>query len=67
MDERVKSFVKVAQQQADFYTTNHIMFTMGSDFNYEDAAEWFKNLDKLMYYVNKMVRLHSLSSHLSLF
>lgn len=55
VDERVKGFVTAAQQQASNYATNHIMFTMGSDFEYEDAREWYKNLDKLMYYVNAMV------------
>ena len=56
VDERVSSFVKVAQEQASNYYTNHIMFTMGSDFQYEDAEEWYKNLDKLIHYVNTMVR-----------
>ena len=55
VDQRVKDFVAAAQQQASHYATNHIMFTMGSDFEYEDAREWYKNLDKLMYYVNSMV------------
>ena len=57
MDGRVASFVKAAQEQAAHYASNHIMFTMGSDFNYENALEWYKNLDKLVHYVNKkMVR-----------
>lgn len=56
VDERVNGFVKGIQQQADNYATNHIMLTMGSDFNYENAVEWFKNLDKLITYTNKMVR-----------
>ncbi|CAI8011181.1 Lysosomal alpha-mannosidase [Geodia barretti] len=53
VDGRVASFVKAAQEQAAHYASNHIMFTMGSDFNYENALEWYKNLDKLVHYVNK--------------
>ena len=39
--------------QAKHYTTNNIMMTFGSDFNFESAVEWFKNIDKLIKYVNK--------------
>ena len=67
VEERVNSFVKAAMDQAAHYATNHIMFTMGSDFNYEDATEWFKNLDKIIYHVNKMVRLLLSSPPLSPF
>ncbi len=28
------------------------MFTMGTDFEYQNANSWFKNLDKLIHYVN---------------
>ena len=38
--------------QAKSYKTNNIIMTMGSDFQYENAGEWFKNLDKLIKYVN---------------
>jgi hypothetical protein len=31
--------------------------TMGSDFQYENADEWYKNLDKLIKYVNAEVIL----------
>uniref|UniRef100_A0A8C7JI54 Alpha-mannosidase n=1 Tax=Oncorhynchus kisutch TaxID=8019 RepID=A0A8C7JI54_ONCKI len=36
------------------YKTNHIIMTMGSDFQYENANLWYKNLDKLIRYVNQM-------------
>jgi hypothetical protein len=35
------------------------MMTMGDDFEYENANEWFKNLDKLIKYVNAQVNLHN--------
>ncbi|UJR26764.1 hypothetical protein I4U23_008079 [Adineta vaga] len=50
--ERVQSFIRTAQNEAVGFATNHIIMTMGSDFQYENANEWFKNMDKLMRYVN---------------
>ncbi|CAF3582661.1 unnamed protein product [Rotaria sp. Silwood1] len=50
--ERVQAFIDAAHIQARSYTTNHIMMTMGSDFHYENAHEWYKNLDKLIKHVN---------------
>ena len=38
--------------QATKFATNHIINTMGSDFQYFDARIWYKNLDKLIHYVN---------------
>ncbi|PVD38472.1 hypothetical protein C0Q70_01087 [Pomacea canaliculata] len=38
---------------AKHYTTNHLMVTMGSDFQYQAAHNWYKNLDKLIAYVNQ--------------
>lgn len=38
--------------QSKVYKTNHIIMTMGSDFQYENANLWYKNLDKLIHYVN---------------
>uniref|UniRef100_A0A8C9TY53 Alpha-mannosidase n=1 Tax=Scleropages formosus TaxID=113540 RepID=A0A8C9TY53_SCLFO len=37
---------------AKMYRTNHIIMTMGSDFQYENANLWYKNMDKLIRYVN---------------
>jgi len=45
---QVKNFVKFAQEQAQYYTSNNIILTMGDDFTYQDAAMYFKNLDKLV-------------------
>jgi len=50
--ERVRSFIQAAKNEAFGFATNHIIMTMGSDFQYENANQWFKNLDKLIKYVN---------------
>ena len=52
---RVDEFVAAAIEQDRYYTTGHVMFTMGSDFQYESALEDYENLDKLVHYVNSMV------------
>ncbi len=38
------------------YATNHIIMTFGGDFQYQTALSYFKNLDKLIKYVNAEVR-----------
>lgn len=35
--------------------TNHVMWTMGDDFHYQYAESSFKQIDKLIHYVNKVV------------
>uniref|UniRef100_A0A8C6KLS3 Alpha-mannosidase n=1 Tax=Nothobranchius furzeri TaxID=105023 RepID=A0A8C6KLS3_NOTFU len=52
VDDVVTRFLKAANTQALAYKTNHIIMTMGSDFQYENANLWYKNLDKLILYVN---------------
>ena len=69
VDERIDAFTKACidqvyivlcicmlslRVQASHYRTNNIMLTMGSDFQYENANTWYKNLDKLIYYVRKV-------------
>uniref|UniRef100_A0A8C2A1D1 Alpha-mannosidase n=1 Tax=Cyprinus carpio TaxID=7962 RepID=A0A8C2A1D1_CYPCA len=49
VDEIVQRFLNAA-----FYKTNHIIMTMGSDFQYENANLWYKNMDKLIKYVNAL-------------
>lgn len=48
-------FIEEVKFQAKSYATNHIMLTMGSDFQYKNADQWFTNLDKLIKYVNEAV------------
>ena len=55
VEERVLAFLLTVIYQASKYETNNIMMTMGSDFQYENAREWYKNLDKLIHYVNNFV------------
>ncbi|CAE7198223.1 unnamed protein product [Symbiodinium natans] len=55
---RVEDFVKAAMDQANETRGRHIMMTMGSDFQYEDAFTWFYNLDKLIQHVNADGRVH---------
>lgn len=55
MDELVEKFVAAIYDQKQHYVGNHIMLTMGSDFQYENAKEVFKNLDKLMKYTMEKV------------
>ena len=40
--------------QANVTRTNHVMWTMGDDFQYQYAESWFKQMDKLIHYVNKV-------------
>ena len=57
VDQKVKDFTNAINDQLKHYRTNHIMFTMGSDFQYENANEWYKNLDKIMKYTMEKVRV----------
>ncbi|CAF4294608.1 unnamed protein product, partial [Didymodactylos carnosus] len=50
--QRVETFIGEALVQAEVYATNHIIMTMGGDFYGQNAHENFKNLDKLIHYVN---------------
>ncbi|XP_039250452.2 lysosomal alpha-mannosidase-like [Styela clava] len=52
VEDKVKYFEDAARLQAGHFKTNHIMMTMGSDFQYSNAHKWYKNLDKLIKYVN---------------
>uniref|UniRef100_A0A0D3HB24 Alpha-mannosidase n=1 Tax=Oryza barthii TaxID=65489 RepID=A0A0D3HB24_9ORYZ len=67
LKERVNDFVAAALKQANVTRTNHIMWTMGDDFNYQYAESWFRNMDRLINYVNKDGRVHALYSTPSIY
>ncbi|CAF4081263.1 unnamed protein product [Adineta steineri] len=50
--ERVQTFIQTAQNESMEYATNHIIMTFGGDFQYQNALGNYKNLDKLIKYVN---------------
>ncbi|KAK8963515.1 hypothetical protein KSP40_PGU009535 [Platanthera guangdongensis] len=52
---RVNDFIDAAMAQANVTQTNHIMWTMGDDFQYQYAESWFREMDKLINYVNKFI------------
>ncbi|WOL11467.1 putative alpha-mannosidase [Canna indica] len=67
VQERVNDFVAAAVSQANITRTNHIMFTMGTDFKYQYATSWFRQLDKFIHYVNKDGRVNALYSTPSIY
>ncbi|CAN4078717.1 unnamed protein product [Withania somnifera] len=67
VDVRVNDFINAAISQANVTRTNHIMWTMGDDFQYQYAESWFKQMDKLIHYVNKDGRVNALYSTPSIY
>ncbi|CAG2118606.1 unnamed protein product, partial [Medioppia subpectinata] len=52
VDQYVDKFITYAKKYSNYYATNNVLFPMGTDFMYQDANSWFKNMDKLITYVN---------------
>ncbi|XP_042025665.1 alpha-mannosidase isoform X2 [Salvia splendens] len=67
VEQRVNDFIAAAMTQANVTRTNHIMWTMGDDFQYQYAESWFKQMDKLIHYVNKDGRVNALYSTPSIY
>uniref|UniRef100_A0A2P2KS65 Alpha-mannosidase n=1 Tax=Rhizophora mucronata TaxID=61149 RepID=A0A2P2KS65_RHIMU len=67
VEERVNDFVAAALSQANVTRTNHIMFTMGTDFKYQYAHTWFRQMDKLIHYVNMDGHVNALYSTPSIY
>ncbi|XP_021676963.2 alpha-mannosidase isoform X1 [Hevea brasiliensis] len=67
VEQRVNDFINAAITQANVTRTNHIMWTMGDDFQYQYAESWFKQMDKMIHYVNKDGRVNALYSTPSIY
>ncbi|XP_057965070.1 alpha-mannosidase [Malania oleifera] len=67
VEQRVNDFINASMVQANVTRTNHIMWTMGDDFQYQYAESWFKQMDKLIHYVNKDGRVNALYSTPSIY
>ncbi|KAL4634653.1 hypothetical protein ACB092_04G216100 [Castanea dentata] len=65
--QRINEFVAAAVKQANITRTNHIMWTMGTDFKYQYAHTWFKQMDKFIHYVNQDGRVNALYSTPSIY
>ncbi|KAJ8982146.1 hypothetical protein NQ317_011292 [Molorchus minor] len=47
-EDRVNEFVNFVREQSQLYPTNHILITLGDDFQYQAAHNDFINIDRLI-------------------
>nr|XP_043614554.1 alpha-mannosidase At3g26720-like isoform X2 [Erigeron canadensis] len=67
VQQRVDDFVAAAMAQANVTRTNHVMWAMGTDFRYQYALSWFRQMDKFIHYVNLDGRVNALYSTPSIY
>ncbi|KAF1795198.1 hypothetical protein JG687_00000990 [Phytophthora cactorum] len=63
--EEVEQFVNNAKMRGGASKGNHVFIPMGCDFQYDNSRRWFKNMDKILHYVNQDGRVNVLYSNLS--
>ncbi len=59
MEKRSKEFYEYFQKMAKHYQSNILQHTFGSDFEYTNALLWYKNLDKLIDFINSHPDLYN--------
>ena len=52
VDKKSKQFVEYFQSQALHFRSTNLMHTLGEDFQYTNSRMWYKNIDKLLKYIN---------------
>ena len=50
--EKSNEFASYFKSMAQHFRTTTLLHTLGEDFHYADARMWYKNIDKLMKYIN---------------
>lgn len=54
LPQRLDDFIKQIHHYQDQTHPGNIMFTMGSDFAYYNSIMYFKNMDKIIYHMNRL-------------
>lgn len=53
VDKKCDEFVSYFRNMSSHFKSDHLMHTMGEDFNYSNALMWYKNMDKLIKYISQ--------------
>ena len=62
IDANVEYFVHSAREYQTYSKGRNVLMMMGCDYKYENAFEWYRNLDRLIDAVNKDGRVHAMYS-----
>eukprot|EP00127_Corallochytrium_limacisporum_P005943 Clim_evm20s215 gene=Clim_evmTU20s215 len=54
LPDMIDMYINAAYEYANHMATNQVMFTMGGDFNYENAHVNFQQMEKIMGHINEM-------------
>ena len=62
VQNRVDAFVKASEELASVTYGDDILIPFGSDFQWVSAHQYYKNVDKLIHYINKDGRINAFYS-----